>query len=89
MVVVDSMAYRAVQIVPWNIVRYNVLSGEKKGPNIFGTEPWWFYLINLSLKFNICGVIAFISLPLLVPSLLRGYSYNLRFFIILQYPRLK
>ena len=62
----DSAAYRELQIVPWNIVRYNMLSGGGRGPNIFGTEPWWFYFLNLALNFNVCTIAAFLSVPLAV-----------------------
>lgn len=67
----DSIAYRAFQIVPWNIVRYNVFSGDERGPDIFGTEPWWFYALNLSLNFNISVIAAALSLPLAVTPILR------------------
>lgn len=66
MVAIDSMAYRRLQVVPINIVTYNVFSGEGRGPNIFGTEPWWYYILNLALYFNIAVVAAFASIPLIV-----------------------
>jgi hypothetical protein len=66
MVAVDSTAYRRLQVVPVNIVTYNVFSGEGRGPNIFGTEPWWYYILNLALYFNIAVVAACASIPLMV-----------------------
>lgn len=50
-------------IAPWNIVMYNVFSA--KGPDLYGTEPWTFYLINGALNFNILFVLALLS-PLLI-----------------------
>jgi len=66
LVTIDSAAYRSFQIVPWNIIRYNVFSGSERGPDIFGTEPWWFYALNLTLNFNICTIAAGLSLPIVV-----------------------
>jgi alpha-1,2-mannosyltransferase len=51
-------------VVPLNIVLYNVFSGPGKGPEIFGTEPWHFYIRNLLLNFNIWFVLAVAALPL-------------------------
>lgn len=45
---------------------YNVFGGAGKGPDIYGTEPWWFYLANLALNFNILLPLALLSAPLLV-----------------------
>lgn len=64
----DCLAYRKLEIVPLNIVLYNVFSGAGRGPNIYGTEPWWFYLANLTLNFNILLPLALASWPLLVSS---------------------
>jgi len=49
----------------WNIVRYNVFSDPSRGPDLYGTEPWYFYLLNLSLNFNILLPMALFSLPAL------------------------
>ncbi|EEQ32023.1 mannosyltransferase [Microsporum canis] len=65
-VLVDSIFYRRLSLVPWNIVAYNVFGGSGKGPNIFGTEPWTFYFKNLLLNFNMWAVLALSSAPLLV-----------------------
>ncbi|AET40839.1 dolichyl-P-Man:Man(6)GlcNAc(2)-PP-dolichol alpha-1,2-mannosyltransferase Ecym_6468 [Eremothecium cymbalariae DBVPG len=49
---IDSIFYRKYAPVPWNIVMYNVLNAsEESGPNIFGTEPWYYYILNLLLNF--------------------------------------
>lgn len=43
---------------------YNVFSGAARGPNIFGTEPWDFYVRNLLLNFNVWFILAMASGPL-------------------------
>ncbi|EEH08593.1 asparagine-linked glycosylation 9 protein isoform a [Histoplasma capsulatum G186AR] len=65
-VVTDSLFYRKLVVVPWNIVSYNVFGGSNKGPNIFGTEPWTFYFRNLLLNFNIWFLLALSAAPLLI-----------------------
>lgn len=52
-------------VVPWRIVLYNIFSGSSRGPSIFGTEPWHFYLRNLSLNFNLWFLLAAAAGPLL------------------------
>jgi alpha-1,2-mannosyltransferase len=52
--------------VPWNIVAYNVFGGSGKGPNIYGTEVWHYYLRNLALNFNIWLFLALGAGPLLL-----------------------
>ena len=62
-------------IVPLNIVLYNVFGGAGKGPNIYGTEPWHFYIRNLILNFNLWFVLALAALPLVVLSYpVRGHA---------------
>ena len=63
---VDSAAYRRLQVVPLNIVLYNVFSGKDRGPDIFGTEPWWYYVVNLTLYFNFVLIAAWCSFPILL-----------------------
>jgi alpha-1,2-mannosyltransferase len=63
---VDSVFYRKLVVVPLNIVLYNVFSGGGKGPNIYGVEPWTFYVRNLALNFNVWFVLAMGALPLLL-----------------------
>ncbi|KAI8826582.1 Alg9-like mannosyltransferase family-domain-containing protein [Fimicolochytrium jonesii] len=69
MVLLDSTFYRKLVVVPLNLVLYNVFSGADKGPDIFGTEPWWFYLLNGSLNFNVLFPMYLLALPLqLLPA---------------------
>ena len=51
--------------MPWNIVAYNIFGGECRGPEIFGTEPWTFYVKNLLLNFNVWFLFALAAAPLL------------------------
>ncbi|KAF5295400.1 hypothetical protein FQA39_LY13061 [Lamprigera yunnana] len=66
MVVIDSSYFGKFVIAPWNIVKYNVLGDA--GPELYGTEPFSFYLINGFLNFNIVWVFALLSPILLVLS---------------------
>jgi alpha-1,2-mannosyltransferase len=66
--VTDSIVYGKYVLVPWNIVRYNVFSGSSRGPNLFGTSPWNFYILNLLLNFNVLLPLALVSLPALLTT---------------------
>ena len=61
----DAFFYHGLVVVPLKLVLYNVLSGSDQGPNIFGTEPWHFYLRNLLLNFNVWYLLAVGVGPLL------------------------
>ncbi|KAF4300728.1 GPI mannosyltransferase [Botryosphaeria dothidea] len=63
---INTFFYQKLVCVPLNIVLYNVFSGPGKGPDIYGTEPWHFYVRNLVLNFNIWFVLAVAALPLQV-----------------------
>ncbi|KAJ3049129.1 mannosyltransferase [Rhizophlyctis rosea] len=65
---IDHIFYEKWTFVPCNIVMYNVFSGLAKGPNIYGTEPWWFYIMNGILNFNIVFVAALLSFVALAIS---------------------
>lgn len=52
-------------MVPWNIIRYNIFGGSERGPDLYGTSPWNFYLLNLVLNFNVLVPFALFSLPAL------------------------
>lgn len=59
---IDSIFYRKLEFVPYNIVAYNVLySDDTTGPGIFGTEPWYYYFLNLAMNFNIAFILALAS----------------------------
>ncbi|KAH9864615.1 hypothetical protein J1614_010550 [Plenodomus biglobosus] len=63
---IDSFFYKKFVCVPLNIVLYNVFSGGSRGPDIYGVEPWHFYIRNLALNFNIWFFLALGALPLLL-----------------------
>lgn len=64
---IDSLAYGKPTVVPWNIIKYNLFSrASGKGPELYGTEPWSYYLANLVLNFNGLLLLAIGSLPALV-----------------------
>ena len=64
-IAIDSLAYGKLVVVSWNIVRYNIFSGSERGPDLYGTAPWNFYLNNLVLNFNGILPLALVSLPAL------------------------
>jgi len=63
---VDAFFYHTPVLVPWRIVAYNIFGGKGRGPNIFGTEPWHYYVRNLLLNFNIWFLLAMGAAPLLL-----------------------
>lgn len=67
---VDSYAYGQLTFTPWNLIKYNIFSGSSgRSPTLYGTEPWYFYITNLALNFNILVPLALISLPALFITL--------------------
>ena len=63
-------------IAPWNIVAYNIFTNH--GPDLYGTAPWFFYILNGILNFNVAFVIALLTPALLVSVLDRckGSMYS-------------
>lgn len=59
MILIDSTYYGKLVIAPLNIVMYNVLGGA--GPDLYGTEPISYYLVNGFLNFNVVWVLALLS----------------------------
>jgi alpha-1,2-mannosyltransferase len=69
LVLVDWLAYGKLLFVPLNIVLYNVFPekfGSGGGPQLYGTEPPHFYLLNLLLNFNIVFILALLAIPLVL-----------------------
>ncbi|KAG5946670.1 hypothetical protein E4U59_003217 [Claviceps monticola] len=60
---INLFFYKKMAVVSWNIVKYNIFSSTG-GPELYGTEPWTFYMKNLALNFNIWFVLALLALPL-------------------------
>ncbi|GAA5835879.1 hypothetical protein JCM9279_002129 [Rhodotorula babjevae] len=69
-VLVDSAAYQKLVIVPLNIIRYNLFPVAGAGPELYGTEPWYFYILNGLINFNILFPLALVA-PLLILVTLR------------------
>ncbi|KAJ1914241.1 mannosyltransferase [Mycoemilia scoparia] len=61
---VDSYYYDRITLSLWNAVKYNLFGGSKRGPDLYGTEPWTYYFANGFINFNIVFVFALLSLPL-------------------------
>ena len=90
-VAIDTIAYRKLVFVPLNIIWYNVFGAN--GPDLYGVEPWHFYLRNLFLNFHVWAVLALLSMPLLISqhflkakgatkaSSLRGVVYLAPFYL--------
>ncbi|KAI9272239.1 Alg9-like mannosyltransferase family-domain-containing protein [Helicostylum pulchrum] len=59
LVLMDQMFYRQYTVVAWNIIKYNIFAAsEGRGPELYGTEPWYYYILNGVLNFNIAFVLA-------------------------------
>lgn len=65
MVAIDYLAYGKLVIVPLNIIKYNVFADSSRGPDLYGTEPPSYYILNGILNFNILFPLALASLPAL------------------------
>ncbi|KAN0064966.1 mannosyltransferase [Thecaphora frezii] len=66
LLVVDTLAYGRMVLVPLNIIKYNLFSGgEGAGPELYGTEPAGFYFANLLLNFTVAFPLALLAAPLL------------------------
>jgi alpha-1,2-mannosyltransferase len=83
----NTFFYRKIEIVPWNIVKYNVLS-KSGGPNLYGTEPWTYYFRNLALNYNIWFALSLVSFPVFILHKLlsrsqHGFQSGLRTIVFL------
>jgi len=62
--VVDSYFYGRLVLPAAEIIRYNVLSSNSSGGSeLYGTEPWYFYLLNGFLNLTMALPAAFALLP--------------------------
>ena len=68
----DSHYYGKPVMASLNILLYNVFTSH--GPDLYGTEPAQFYLMNGVLNFNLVFLLALAAIPVLLASrfLLRG-----------------
>ncbi|KAI8993202.1 Alg9-like mannosyltransferase family-domain-containing protein [Pilobolus umbonatus] len=55
---IDQMFYRQYTVVAWNIIKYNIFNTNGRGPDLYGTEPWYYYILNGILNFNIVFLLA-------------------------------
>ena len=71
-IAVDSLAYGRPVLVALNTVLYNVL-GRSRGisPELYGTEPWTYYPVNLLLNVSIVFPLAVLSLPAVLFTAIR------------------
>ncbi|KAI5963819.1 ALG9 [Candida pseudojiufengensis] len=74
-VIIDSILLQKLVFIPLNIVLYNVFGNEGEGPEIFGTEPFSYYVLNLLLNFNIVLPIAVVGI-LINPFIAKLKSFN-------------
>lgn len=59
MILIDSSFYGARVMAPINIVLYNVFSS--KGPELYGTEPFSYYIFNGFLNYNIIWLLSLLT----------------------------
>lgn len=73
---IDNLYYKFNHFffVPLNIVLYNVFGGEGEGPEIFGVEPFSYYVANLLLNFNLIMILGFVGI--LVNFFIYEYKYK-------------
>ncbi|EKM84086.1 hypothetical protein AGABI1DRAFT_67279 [Agaricus bisporus var. burnettii JB137-S8] len=64
-IIIDSWVYGKFTMVPWNIIKYNIFGGAKRGPDLYGTSPWHYYIGNLLVNFNYMLPLALVSWPAL------------------------
>lgn len=67
LVIFDSHFFGKTVLAPLNIVMYNVFpSNPNGGPDLYGTEPLSYYLVNCVLNFNILAPIFVVSIAFLI-----------------------
>lgn len=75
MVWVDSLYFGKLVIAPLNIILYNVFTNH--GPNLYGTEPFSYYIINGFLNFNFVFIGALFA-PLGLVRILIIYTQSIQ-----------
>lgn len=60
--IVDYYYYQKPVVAMWNILTYNVFNANA-GPELYGVEPWYYYLLNGFLNFNLVLGLALLSMP--------------------------
>ncbi|XP_055377743.1 alpha-1,2-mannosyltransferase ALG9 [Condylostylus longicornis] len=64
MIAIDTSFFGKITVAPLNIILYNVFT--EHGPNLYGTEPYSYYLINGFLNFNIIWLFALVAPVMLI-----------------------
>lgn len=85
---IDKFFYKSDEmlLVPLNIVLYNVFGGEGEGPEIFGIEPFHYYILNLLVNFNIIFIIGFVGL--ILNGIIYEFKYRSKIIISISTPLL-
>jgi alpha-1,2-mannosyltransferase len=60
MIILDSSYYGKTVLAPVNIVLYNIFKRDG-GPNLYGTEPFSFYIFNGFLNFNVVWLLSLLT----------------------------
>ena len=63
LLLIDYYFYKKWVFASLNIVLYNVFGKDGRGPDIYGVEPWWFYIANGLINFNLIYMAALLSIP--------------------------
>jgi alpha-1,2-mannosyltransferase len=88
MIILDSSYYGKQVIAPLNIVLYNVFKKDG-GPNLYGTEPFSYYIFNGFLNFNIIWLlslmtpVALVIAHFAVPSKTKQSTLSLPYYVSL------
>eukprot|EP00096_Caligus_rogercresseyi_P013813 TRINITY_DN6412_c0_g1_i1.p1 TRINITY_DN6412_c0_g1~~TRINITY_DN6412_c0_g1_i1.p1 ORF type:complete len:577 (-),score=53.78 TRINITY_DN6412_c0_g1_i1:48-1778(-) len=61
-IVIDWVYYGKPVFAPLNIVLYNIFTSH--GPDLYGTEPWYFYILNGFLNFNVVFLLSLFVVPI-------------------------
>jgi alpha-1,2-mannosyltransferase len=78
MILIDSYYYNKITVTTLNLVLYNKGSGSE----LYGVEPWSFYLKNLFLNFNFILIFSFLApFSLLLTSNFKKILFILPYFI--------
>ncbi|GJQ08299.1 hypothetical protein GpartN1_g90.t1 [Galdieria partita] len=62
--IVDSYFYGRPSVAPLQLILYNVFPKKGKGSELFGVEPWYYYILNLFLNFNIILLLPLVFMPI-------------------------
>ena len=86
MIAVDSYMFGKFVFAPLNIFMYNVFpSNPNQGPDLYGREPFSYYIFNCILNFNILFPLAFLCALVVLFDMLKSkekFSLSLNYFFI-------